>query len=228
MSWEKYDWPKENEDKAKLTYYYCNANRSKLPIRDVCNDHGEGSKREPHYEGNLTGYGTYNECIDCNALSIDSMIKNKKANILFFATWYTGKDNRYNNPNRRYFVTGYYTVDETKMVRDPSRCAIKCHKPFFVDVGQAFELSNSVLRKWRPNRKTVETFGDQLKFYLERDQTRQLISHFCDKENVVKRYIAETERVANECDAVFRKTRCKERAFGKCGDRYSKKCITCI
>lgn len=216
MSWRKYDWPKENGDKGKLTYYYCNVNRSKLPIRDVCNDHGEGSKREPHYEGNLTGYGTYNECVDCNAPAIDSMIENQKANILFFATWYTGKDESYNNSNRRYFVTGYYTVNETKKVRNPSRYAIRCYKPFFVDIGQAFELSSPVLRKWRPDRKTVEIFGDQLKFYLERDQTRQLINHFRSKENVVKRYVVETERVAKECGLVFRKTRCKPKSCHRC------------
>jgi len=212
MSWEEYEWRKQR-DIGKLTYYYCNVDRSDLPIRDICNDHGAGRKEEPHYGGDFRGFGTYNECASCNHNSIDSMVENKKANLLFFVTWYTGKNHRYRRPERRYFVTGYYRIDEIKKVDRPTRYAIKCYEPFFVGVEDAFEITEEVLREWRPNRKKWETYGDQMKFYLIQDQLNQLVFHFKRKKNRVNDYINETERVAAECGKVARKDKRKSASY---------------
>lgn len=202
MSWEKYEWDK-NENEGKLTYYYCNINRSDLPVRDVCVRH----KNEPHYEGDLNGFGTYNECTHCNPGHINSMIEKEKANILFFVTCYTGKLEQYRSKNRRYFVTGYYKVDETRKIKYEDhktrkikvRQAIKCYSPKFVAIEDAFEINEAKLRKWGHHRKSKEIFGDQLKFYLERGQTRELLEFFRDKKNVLDEYITETRRLESEC-----------------------------
>lgn len=189
MNWEKYEW-KKKEDLGKITYYYCNKDRSNLPVRDVCNDHHEGPKKEPHYED-----GTYNYCADCNAYLIDSMIKKKKANILFFATWYTGKKKDYQLPGRKYYITGYYRVNETKKI--DKRYAVKSYSPFLAKIEDAFELTK-ILHKWRPHRKSENSiYGDQLKFYT-RDHTVEILNHFKSKKNALDEYIAETERLKSE------------------------------
>jgi hypothetical protein len=198
MSWEKYEWNKQ-VDIGKITYYYCNRNRSELPIRDVCSDHDAGHKTEPHYEGDSSRLATYNECAGCNAPSVNSMIEREKANFLFFATWYTGRKEKYRVPERRYFVTGYYKVDEIKKVGMPTRYAIKCYKPLFVRIEKAFEITKAILKEWRPHRRTWEIYGNQLKFYLNEKQTRELLNYF-NGESIVSEYIAETKKVATECE----------------------------
>jgi hypothetical protein len=210
MNWKKYEWDRD-VDIGKVTYYYCNIERSNLPIRDVCNDHGAGSKKEPHYEGDFNGFGTYNECADCNAPSIDSMIKNKKANILFFVTWYTGKKHDYKSSRRRYFVTGYYKMDEIKKVEKPFRYIIKCNKPFFVEIDKAFEITKEILRKWRPNRKSSQIYGNQLKFYLKNEQTEELLNHFGKKKNVIQKYVDETKKIARDCNELINGQSCKSK-----------------
>lgn len=101
---KKYFDPKSLEPAGRLQFFF-HAPSSDLPVRDVCNEQGQGPKTEPHLERNAENY-----VCECYQKNIQGLLKQREKYLFLFTTCKSKAAHMENCFGERYIV-GYICAD---------------------------------------------------------------------------------------------------------------------
>ena len=200
--------------------YLNTSSKTRLPVRDVINEHKKGFQTNPNYET-----GTYN-FLDCSISKLGvSAYKNRRSHFLF-DTSYQGTSEEYRG---KYLIIGYMKIDKILEVRkrhtrkwmerreqteapvcvDMPECyGFYSEDMNFYDLCDCFELTEEVMKKWgykgRVAKNMKLTFSDEI--------TKKILDHFSgrtpknneymqaieDLESIKEEFIAEQQRLKEE------------------------------
>jgi len=104
-------------EKGRIHYFY-HARSSKLPIRDVCNEQGEGHKTEPHIE-----IGAENFICPCRPTNIVAHLNRYDEKYLFLVTRNASK-NMIQHIGFQPYIVGYIVKEEHLLI-DRQRHVVK-------------------------------------------------------------------------------------------------------
>lgn len=199
---EKIEIPSRNlKEKGRIQWFF-HSPLSKLPIRDVTNEVGEGHKTEPHIE-----IGAENYLSECHQSNISRHL-NSDEKYLFLVTECRNK-NMEKEYGRNYFV-GYIIKEEGLLIRDEegNEWNTVKGKTFIFPFDEAllyYEVYPAIYR---------------LKKVDEKD-TKKILNHFKRKHNILQDCIKEIMRL-DEKNKDEDKT-CIILRGGKC--EYEKECL---
>ncbi len=192
-------WQDYRGSKCGMIVYYNTDPVSELPIREIPEELPSDIICDPHYE---TGtYGFYG----CkHTKTRNSFIKNKYS-YLFFMTKYAGTNVDFLDD---LMITGFYRIKHTtdsqrlhiryldsySCVNEDFCISFKAKEVCFFSVEEAFKLTPEVLKDWSCTSRITR----QTKIVLEDNKTTELLNYFSKKENIIGKYIEETERLIPE------------------------------
>ncbi len=148
------------EETGRLQFFYHSPD-SPLPVRDVLNQHRQGYKKEPHLEKSAENY-----CVPCLQRNIRGFLNSDEKYLFLF----TRRSNPGNDQNR--YIVGY-------LVKEKGLLRYHGGKPHWAVKGRIFLFSFAQAFLLRDLRGISESAATHLRFRnLDKEQTRQLLTHF--------------------------------------------------
>jgi hypothetical protein len=182
-----------------MVVFYASDPVSEMAIREIPEELASPITPEPNYE---TGtYGFYG----CDKTKIRGAFAKSKLRYLFFLTKYAGSKEEFKD---KMLVTGYYRIaktadvqklhlrylDDCSCIDAPSCIALRADEVRFVDIGDAFAVTEEQLKAWGYNAKVSK----QLRIILTPEDTAKLLAHLKEKPDHLAAYITETKRLSPE------------------------------
>ncbi len=189
-------WQDYRASNTGMVIFYASDPISELPIREVPEEFPTDILPEPHYE---TGtYGFYG----CSRSKIRGAFVKAKIRYLLFVTKYAGSKADFKD---KYFITGYYRVNKIADVKkqhiryctdysclDEGVCyALRADDYRFVDIEDAFEVTDQVLKSWDFKARMTK----QTRVILDEEKTAQVVDYLQSKPDIKDRYVEETARL---------------------------------
>jgi|WetSurMetagenome_2_1015567.scaffolds.fasta_scaffold01238_4 hypothetical protein len=190
-------WQDYRASNTGMVVFYSSDPVSEIPIREIPEDTDSPVVPEPNYESGTYGF------FGCQRTKIRGAFVKSKLRYLFFVTKYAGTREGFKD---KMLVTGYYRVAKTADVQklhlrylteysciDASTCmALRADEVHFVDIQDAYEVSEEQLKAWGYNAK----ISKQLRIIIDHEQTSRLLEILKSKPNRLDVYIAETKRLS--------------------------------
>jgi len=177
----------ELTDKGRLQYFY-HSPSSKLPIRDVFGAQGAGCKTEPHIEIKAENFVN-----KCQQPSIIGFLKGDEKYLFLFTRHACNSEKEH---YKQYFIVGYI-VKGNYIDRGNHYAVIGETKLFSFE--NAFPLDKIERFKGLENARYI-------KKKLLGEETKRIVEHFKDKENILKECVDEIKKL----ERLFDKQKCEK------------------
>lgn len=189
-------WQDYRASNIGMVVFYASDPVSELPIREVPEEYPSTILPEPNYE---TGtYGFYG----CSRTKIRATFVKSKIRYLIFVTKYAGSNADYKD---KYLITGYYRINQIADVKkqhirycsdysclDENSCyALRADEVHFVDVEDAYPVTDQVLKSWGFKARLTR----QSRIVLSEEQTTEIMEFLQSKPNISDKYVEETVRL---------------------------------
>ncbi len=196
ISIENVTWQDYRASNTSMVLFYTSDPVSELPIREIPEELPSDVLPEPHYESGTYGY------YGCSKSKVRNAFVKSKIRYILFMTKYSGTLAEYKD---RIFITGFYRVHkiaDAKKIHirycpdysclDEDHCySMRADEKRFVAIGDAFEISDSVLKKWGYASKITK----QTRIQLDEEKTMEIVNFLSDKPDSTPVYIMETKRL---------------------------------
>lgn len=196
ISIENVTWQDYRASNTSMVLFYTSDPVSELPIREIPEELPSDVLPEPHYESGTYGY------YGCSKSKVRNAFVKSKIRYILFMTRYSGTLAEFKD---RIFITGYYRVHkiaDAKKVHirfcpdysclDEDHCySLRADDKRFVTIGDAFEITDAVLKKWGYTSKITK----QTRIQLDEEKTTEVINFLSEKPDSTPVYIMETKRL---------------------------------
>lgn len=158
------------DELGRLHFFY-HSPRSKLPVRDILNDQGQGYKTEPHIETKSENY-----CQECIQQNIRAFLRSPQK-YLFLYTKCRGEKS---NHSGKLYVVGYIVKQ---------RCELR-HGRFYAVSGETklYSFDDAYPLKSDGNPRHVKKICDRIK-------TGRILDHFEGRRNILNQCVAEVQKL---------------------------------
>jgi len=200
--------------------YLNTSSKTRLPVRDVINEHKKGFQTDPNYET-----GTYN-FFDCSNSKLGASAYKNRRSYFLFGTSYQGTSEDY---REKYLIIGYMKIDKILEVskrhtrkwmeqREQAKAPVcvdmpECYLFYsedmnFYDLYDCFELTVEVMKEWGYKGRVAK----HMKLTFSDDNTKKILEHFAGKtpkndeymqaienlESMKEDFVAEQKRLEEE------------------------------
>jgi hypothetical protein len=196
ISIENVTWQDYRASNTSMVLFYTSDPVSELPIREIPEELPSDVLPEPHYETGTYGY------YGCSKAKVRNAFVKSKIRYILFMTKYSGTLAEFKD---RIFVTGFYRVHkiaDAKKIHirfcpdysclDEDHCySMRADEKRFVAIGDAFEITDAVLKKWGYTSKITK----QTRIQLDEEQTLEVVNFLSGKPDATPVYVMETKRL---------------------------------
>lgn len=182
---------KNLEEKGRIQYFY-HSPSSKLPVRDILNEHGKEHKTEPHIE---IGAENYISC--CYQSNIKNFVKSNEKYLFLVTTCRNKNKNKELNEKTdekktNQFIVGY--IIKEKAFDTGGHICIR-GSTFIYSFDDSIPVKDICGKNFSRSENKGKTLSLSRDVFVDNQKTERILKHFDKKTNIFSKCIEEIKKL---------------------------------